>query len=74
MIAQGKHQEALEVITRTLPLPGVIGRICPHPCEDVCRRGEVDESISICSLKRFAADQTDIDDLNSRLPAATGCP
>ena len=63
MIAQGKHQEALEVITRTLPLPGVIGRICPHPCEDVCRRGEVDEPISICALKRFAADQTDIDDL-----------
>jgi NADPH-dependent glutamate synthase beta subunit-like oxidoreductase len=63
MIAQGKYQEALEVITRTLPLPGVIGRICPHPCEETCRRGEVDEPISICALKRFAADQTDIDDL-----------
>ena len=63
MIAQKKYPEALEVITRTLPLPGVIGRICPHPCEETCRRQEVDEPISICVLKRFAADQTDIDDL-----------
>ena len=63
MIAQGKYQEALEVITRTLPLPGVLGRICPHPCETACRRDEVDEPISICTLKRFVADQVDIDDL-----------
>ena len=60
MISQGKHQEALEVITRTLPLPGVIGRICPRPCEEACHRKEVDEAISICTLKRFAADQIDI--------------
>ena len=63
MIAQGKYQEAMEVITRTLPLPGVLGRICPHPCETACRRDEVDEPISICALKRFVADQVDIDDL-----------
>jgi len=63
MIAQGKYQEALEIITRTLPLPGVIGRICPHPCEEACRREEVDEAISICTLKRFAADKADIDEL-----------
>jgi heterodisulfide reductase subunit A-like polyferredoxin len=64
MIAQGKYQEALEVITRTLPLPGVLGRICPHPCETECRRDEVDEPISICALKRFVADQVDIEDLS----------
>ncbi len=63
LIAQEKYTEALEVITRTLPLPGVLGRICPHPCEDVCRRKDVDEPISICTLKRFTADQVDIDDL-----------
>ncbi len=34
LIAQGKYREAMEVILRNLPLPGVIGRICPHPCED----------------------------------------
>ncbi len=63
MIAQEKYQEALEIITRTLPLPGVIGRICPHPCEEACRRKEVDEPISICSLKRFAADKFNINEL-----------
>jgi heterodisulfide reductase subunit A-like polyferredoxin len=63
MIARGKYLEALEVITRTLPLPGVLGRICPHPCETACRRNEVDEPVSICTLKRFAADRADIDDL-----------
>ncbi|MGD8915991.1 MAG: FAD-dependent oxidoreductase, partial [Syntrophobacterales bacterium] len=47
LIAQGRYREAMEVILRTLPLPGVIGRICPHPCETKCRRGEVDAPISI---------------------------
>jgi len=69
MIGQGKYKEAMEVITRTLPMPGVIGRICPHPCEDACRRGEVDSPLSICTLKRFAADQVDINDLE--LPEIT---
>jgi heterodisulfide reductase subunit A-like polyferredoxin len=63
LIAQGKYREALEVITRTLPLPGVIGRICPHPCEEACRRSAVDEPLSICSLKRFVADQVDLEAL-----------
>ncbi len=44
-------------------MPGVIGRICPHPCEDSCRRGEVEAPVSICTLKRFAADQVDINEL-----------
>jgi len=63
LIAQGKYQEALEVILRDLPFPGVIGRICPHPCETDCRRGQVDEPVSICALKRFVADQVDIEKL-----------
>jgi heterodisulfide reductase subunit A-like polyferredoxin len=63
LIAQGKYREAMEVILRTLPFPGTIGRICPHPCETACRRSEVDEPLSICALKRFVADQVDIDDI-----------
>ena len=63
LIAQGKYREAMEVILQTLPFPGVIGRICPHPCETACRRGEVDAPLSICALKRFVADQVDIEDL-----------
>ena len=63
LIRQGKYRQAMEVILRTLPFPGTIGRICPHPCESACRRGQVDEPVSICALKRFVADQVDIEDL-----------
>lgn len=63
LIKEGKFPESLSVIMDRLPLPGVIGRICPHPCESDCRRQEMDEPIAICSLKRFVADQVDWDDL-----------
>lgn len=63
LIAQGKYREAMEVILKTLPLPGVIGRICPHPCETACRRAQVDSPVAICALKRFVADRVDIEDL-----------
>ena len=63
LVSQGKYKEALEVIMRTLPLPGVIGRVCPHPCEEACRRGQVDAPVSICAIKRFVADQVDVEDL-----------
>lgn len=56
LIARGAYREAVELIRETLPLPAVIGRICPHPCEEVCRRNLVDQPIAICGLKRFAAD------------------
>jgi len=56
LIARGAYREAVELIKESLPLPAVIGRICPHPCEEKCRRNLVDQPIAICSLKRFAAD------------------
>lgn len=56
LIARGCYQEAVELIKEKLPLPAVIGRICPRPCEDACRRVLVDEPVAICNLKRFVAD------------------
>ncbi len=57
LIAQNRFQEALDLIRDAVPLPGVLGRVCYHPCEDVCRRGtEMDQAVSICALKRFVAD------------------
>jgi len=53
----GKYSEALSLIYENLPLPGVLGRICPHPCEGECNRGELDKPVAICDLKRFLADQ-----------------
>ena len=63
LIKAGKYAEALSLIMEKLPLPGTLGRICPHPCEGNCRRAEVDEPVSICALKRFVADQVDWDTL-----------
>lgn len=57
LIGQGKYREALELIMRHIPIPGIIGRICPHPCEDKCKRTYIENPISIAGLKRFAADQ-----------------
>jgi NADPH-dependent glutamate synthase beta subunit-like oxidoreductase len=57
LIAQERYQEALDVIMATNPLPSVIGRICAHPCETACRRGQVDQPIAICHLKRFVTDK-----------------
>ena len=59
MVKQGKYKEALKIIMEELPLPGVLGRICPHGCEDACRRCEVDAPVAIRDLKRLAADQFD---------------
>ena len=63
MVGQGKYKEALQIIMEDLPLPGVLGRICPHSCEDACRRCEVDEPVAIRDLKRLAADQFDPRDI-----------
>jgi len=55
-IGQGEYSRAVDVIREHNPFPAVCGRICHHPCEDKCRRGEVEQSLSIRYLKRFAAD------------------
>ncbi|MFW9872519.1 MAG: FAD-dependent oxidoreductase [Candidatus Thorarchaeota archaeon] len=56
LIAKGKFKESLDLIRRRMPLPSVCGRVCLHPCEDVCARKEVDQAIAIEALKGFVAD------------------
>ena len=55
-IATGDYLQAVQTIKERNPFPTVIGRICPRPCEDQCRRQMVDEPVAINFLKRFAAD------------------
>jgi len=55
-IAAGEYLEAVETIRERNPFPAICGRICHHPCEGRCRRGELDEPVAIRELKRFAAD------------------
>ena len=56
LISEGKFKEAIALIKEANPLPAVLGRVCVHPCENKCRRAQIDEAVSICALKRFAAD------------------
>lgn len=55
-IANGEYLEASKLIKEQLPLPASVGRVCPRFCEEACRRNIVDESLAICTLKRFAGD------------------
>jgi NADH-quinone oxidoreductase subunit F len=55
-IAAGEYKEAIETIRERNPFAAVCGRICHHPCESRCRRGELDDPVAIRSLKRYAAD------------------
>ncbi|MBM3156746.1 MAG: FAD-dependent oxidoreductase [Chloroflexi bacterium] len=57
LAAEGKFDEALAVVREKVPFPRVLGRVCFHPCEEVCRRGKLNQPIAICSLKRFVAEQ-----------------
>ncbi|MFH1704029.1 MAG: FAD-dependent oxidoreductase [Nitrospirota bacterium] len=57
-IEKGDVETAIRINRQVNPLPAICGRICTRPCEDVCRRGQVDKPIAIASLKRFAADYT----------------
>jgi len=50
--------KALEIIKENMPLAGVCGRVCPHPCESNCRRGLIEDPVNIMVLKRFAWDYT----------------
>jgi len=56
LISARRYDEALSLIRLTQPLAGICGRVCSHPCEKMCKRGEIDEPVAIGSLKRFAAD------------------
>ncbi|MGL5069113.1 MAG: FAD-dependent oxidoreductase [Sarcina sp.] len=58
-IKDGKGKEAIKVIREKLFIPGVLGRICAHPCEKQCKWNEAKSPISIASLKRYAADNFD---------------
>ncbi|MFN8255532.1 MAG: 2Fe-2S iron-sulfur cluster-binding protein [Bacteroidales bacterium] len=67
LIAQGKFDESLRVVKETIALPFILGYICPAPCEKACRRGQIDEPVSICLLKKFVALK-DLDHENTFLP------
>ena len=56
LIAEGKYEDAFLVARSSNPLASVCGRVCAAPCEDACRRGWIDEAITIRPLKRFVTE------------------
>ncbi len=56
LINKGKYREALELFKESHPFPAICGRVCHHPCEGVCTRGDADEPLAIQYLHRFIAD------------------
>jgi formate dehydrogenase (NADP+) beta subunit len=59
-VGRGRPGTALAVIREKVPFPGVLGRVCIHPCEQACQRGKIAEKpLQIRLIKRFAADQGD---------------
>ncbi len=69
-IAAEDWQGAIRTVKQDIPLPAILGRICPAPCEKVCRRAQADEPVAICLLKRFVAD-VDLDSSNPYMPHCT---
>ena len=55
-IREKNYAAATAVIREKSPFPRVLGYVCDHPCETGCRRGEVNQAISIRNLKRYAAE------------------
>jgi len=70
-IAEGRLEDAVNVIRRRNPFVSVCGRVCDHPCESRCRRAELDEPLAIRALKRFASDRAAAVD-PTLMPPATG--
>ncbi|MEE8483839.1 MAG: FAD-dependent oxidoreductase [Nitrospinota bacterium] len=62
-IKQGDFAGSLETIRQASPMASTLGRACFHPCENNCRRENVERSLSICKLKRFAWDYEDRHDV-----------
>jgi NADPH-dependent glutamate synthase beta subunit-like oxidoreductase/formate hydrogenlyase subunit 6/NADH:ubiquinone oxidoreductase subunit I/ferredoxin len=55
--AEADWRESTRIFKRTIPFPSILGRVCPAPCEEHCRRDEVDEAIAIRDSHRYAGDQ-----------------
>ncbi len=56
LVAEGRELDGEKLIREKVPIGGALGRICPRPCEDACRRTRVDEPMAICTMKRYLSD------------------
>jgi len=71
-IVKGDLKRGLQIIMDTYPLPGSCGRVCFHPCTDVCLKGVKGQPINIPRLRRYLADKVDQRELNYNIAPTTG--
>ncbi|MHA2364300.1 MAG: FAD-dependent oxidoreductase [Candidatus Hodarchaeales archaeon] len=72
-ISEKKFDKATLIIREKTPFPAVLGRVCFHPCEEICRRSQINEPIAICALKRFAMNYDSKEwKINSKPATTTG--
>jgi heterodisulfide reductase subunit A-like polyferredoxin len=67
LMQQGKYAEALKLFKEEHPFPGSCGRVCHHPCESACTRGDADQPLAIQYLHRYLAE-LDVEDGNPYIP------
>src|SRR4029079_5762019 len=56
-IAEGRYEDGYRIARATNPFASICGRVCGAPCEVNCRRGDLDQPVSIRALKRFVTSQ-----------------
>lgn len=68
---QGQFYEAWQIYLETNPLPAILGRICPHPCEDACLRAQFDEPLAINLMERTLGEMAFEKKWKPEVPALT---
>ncbi|MEZ4527071.1 MAG: hypothetical protein R2941_14230 [Desulfobacterales bacterium] len=68
---EGRWEEARKTLNRTMPFAGILGRICDHPCQKHCKRGEAGDPLAIAALERFCVQQVSLLPKISFLPSRT---
>jgi NADH-quinone oxidoreductase subunit F len=68
LVAGGSFKDAMAVHMERNPFPSVCGRVCHHPCEAMCKRAELDEGVSVASIKRFLGDAIAPDEVLTSVP------
>ena len=56
LVRAKRYDDAYKILKRTNPFPSICGRVCGHPCQSKCRRGQLDAPLAIKNIKRFISD------------------
>ena len=70
LVSEGRYEDAITLIYKDNPLPGICGRACTHPCMTFCLRAQTDEALAIPKIKRFASDMARLKGYKPRLPSS----